>query len=241
MENKTTMQIEIWSDVMCPFCYIGKRRFEKALETFGHKDQIEVIWKSFQLDPQLKTQPGKNVIEHLAEVKGWSLAQSREAHDHVTQMAHAEGLDYRFDQAVVANSFDAHRLLQMAKEKGWGDEAEELLFNAYFTQGKNIADPAFLIESGTQLGLQEETITSMLGSDQYADDVHRDVYEAGQIGVRGVPFFLFNKKYGVSGAQPTETFSGALTQAFNEWKQESVQQTTLISEGNSCDTEGTCD
>lgn len=124
------MKVEIWSDVMCPFCYIGKRRFEKALEQFQEKDSIEVVWKSFQLNPAMITEPGKNINQYLSEIKGWSLAQAKQANDYVTSMAKELGLNYDFDKAVVANSFDAHRLVQLAKVNGKGDTVEEQLFKA---------------------------------------------------------------------------------------------------------------
>jgi predicted DsbA family dithiol-disulfide isomerase len=125
---------------MCPFCYIGKRRFESALEQVAFKNNIEVEWKSFQLDPSIKNEPGKHIDEYLAERKGFSVQKAKELNDHVTKMAAAEGLQYNFDKAVVANSFDAHRFSHLAAKKGKGDAAEEALFKAYFTEGKNIAD-----------------------------------------------------------------------------------------------------
>jgi len=203
---------------MCPFCYIGKRKFEKALKKLPETDQVKVIWKSFQLNPDMKTQPGKNMIEYLAEVKGWSIEQSKEMHANVTAMAKEEGLDYRFDKAIVANSFDAHRLLQMAKASDKGNEAEEMLFKYYFTEGKNIADHTFLTELGIELGLNKTDIEDMLSSDKYSEEVNHDVYESQQLGIRGVPFFLLNRKYGISGAQPTQAFVGVLEQSLGEWK-----------------------
>lgn len=214
------MKVEIWSDVMCPFCYIGKRRFEKALENFSHKANIEVIWKSFQLNPAMKTEPGKNINQYLAEVKGWSLSQAREMNERVTAMAKEVGLDYDFDKAVVANSFDAHRLVQLAKANGKADAMEEALFNAYFTQGKNIADPATLTALASGIGLNEEEIARVITSRDYAEQVEEDIYEARQIGVSGVPYFVLNDRYAVSGAQATETFAGALDKAYGEWEKE---------------------
>jgi len=220
MNDQQKMEVEIWSDVMCPFCYIGKRRFEKALKKLPEADQIKVTWKSFQLNPDMKTQPDKNIIEYLAEVKGWSIEQSKEMHANVTGMAKEEGLDYRFDKAVVANSFDAHRLLQMAKANGKGDEAEELLFKYYFTEGKNIADHGFLADLGVELGLVRSEVEEMLASTKYTEEVNRDIDESQQLGVRGVPFFVLNRKYGISGAQPAESFEGALVQSLGEWKEQ---------------------
>ncbi|WP_338876706.1 DsbA family oxidoreductase [Spirosoma sp. SC4-14] len=210
------MDVEIWSDVMCPFCYIGKRKFEQALSQFPHNEQINVVWKSFQLNPAMKTDPGKNINEYLAEVKGWSVEQARQMNDRVTAMAQEVGLAYDFDRAIVANSFDAHRLIQLAKTKGLGDAAEERLFRAYFTEGRNTADHATLLELGTAIGLDATEVQTVLAGDAFADDVNRDIYEAQQVGARGVPFFVLNRRYAVSGAQAPETFLGALNTAWAE-------------------------
>lgn len=210
------MKVEIWSDVMCPFCYIGKRRFESALEQFAHKDEVEIVWKSFQLNPYMKTEPGKNINEYLAEIKGWSVEQAREMNEHVTNMASEVGLTYDFDKAVVANSFDAHRLVQLAKTQGKGDEVEEQLFAAYFTDGKNIADSAVLSGIGIAAGLDKASVEQVLNGNDYADKVQADVNEAQQLGIRGVPFFAFNNRYAVSGAQPVATFLSALEQAWSD-------------------------
>jgi predicted DsbA family dithiol-disulfide isomerase len=146
---------------MCPFCYIGKRRFELALEQFSHKNDIRVEWKSFQLNPAMKTEPGKSINEYLAEIKGWPIEQAKELNDQVTQMASDIGLQYDFDKAVVANSFDAHRLIQFAKVNSKGDIMEELLFNAYFTEGKNIADHSILAELANDAGMDKEAVLKM--------------------------------------------------------------------------------
>lgn len=240
MESRQKMKVEIWSDVMCPWCYIGKRRFEKAMSQLPEADQIEVEWKSFQLNPHMKTQPDKNIIEYLAELKGWSLDQSKKMHDHVTDLAKAEGLDYRFDKAVVANSFDAHRFLQYAKKHNLGDQAEELLFTYYFTHGKNIADHSFLVELGAELGLDKTKIQNMLKTDEYTAEVNNDVNESQNLGIQGVPFYVLNRKYGISGAQPTDSFLQALQQSFGEWKESVKDQNLIITDGNSCEVDGSC-
>jgi len=214
--KRNNMDVEIWSDVMCPFCYIGKRKFEEALSQFPHKDQINVVWRSFQLNPAMKTDPSKNINEYLAEAKGWSIDQARQMNDRVTAMAQEVGLSYDFDRAIVANSFDAHRLIQLAKTKGLGDAAEERLFRAYFTEGQNTADHATLLALGTDIGLDPTDVQAVLASNAFADDVNRDIYEAQQVGARGVPFFVLNRRYAVSGAQAPETFLGALNTAWAE-------------------------
>ncbi|MES2555901.1 MAG: DsbA family oxidoreductase [Bacteroidota bacterium] len=200
------MKIEIWSDVMCPFCYIGKRRLEQALEQFPGAEKFEIEWKSFQLDPDLVANGKENPYQYLADRKGISYQESVKMHENVVNTAKEVGLDYRFDQAVVANSLDAHRLSHLAKKHGVGNELEERLFHAYFTEGKDIADHATLTALGVEVGVPENEIQTLFSGDQFLADVQHDISEAQQIGVRGVPFFVFDRKYAVSGAQPVEAF-----------------------------------
>jgi predicted DsbA family dithiol-disulfide isomerase len=230
------MTIEIWSDVMCPFCYIGKRKFERALAQFSQRAQVNIVWKSFQLNPALVTDATKNTIEHLAESKGWTLDYAKGMTQHVSQLAQQVGLTYDFDKAVVANSFDAHRFSAFAKAKGLQDAAEERLFSAYFTEGRNTADHATLAELGENIGLNATEIREMLDSDAFGDEVKQDIYEAQQYGIRGVPFFLFNSKYGVSGAQESSVFLQALTQTYNEME----KTTPSVLEGETCDIGKNC-
>ncbi|HEX9957053.1 MAG TPA: DsbA family oxidoreductase [Fibrella sp.] len=228
------MDVEIWSDVMCPFCYIGKRKFEHALNQFTHKDQINIVWKSFQLNPDMKTEPGKNINQYLAEIKGWSLDEAKSMNDRVTAMAREVGLSYDFDKAVVANSWDAHRLIQLAKQHGLGDAAEERLFLAYFTEGRDTSDHATLLELGTDIGLDPAAVKQLLESNQYAEAVAQDIYEAQQVGARGVPFFVLNRRYAVSGAQQPETFLGALNTAWSEWEKANPILNDLSADGPVC-------
>ncbi len=216
------MKVEIWSDIMCPFCYIGKRNFEAALKEFDAKDEIEIEWKSFQLDPTIpKTFEQKvSTYEYLAERKGMSVERSKELHDHVVETARKVGLTYNFDKSVVANSFDAHKLIQFATTKGLGDAAEESLFKAYFTDGKDMSDHPTLIQLGKEIGLKEEEIKVVLTSEEFEAKVNFDISEGHQLGVTGVPFFVFDRKYAVSGAQPIETFLNALKQSHAESKNE---------------------
>lgn len=207
------MQVEIWSDIMCPFCYIGKRKFEAALDKFPKKNEVEIIWKSYQLDPNIKEQPGKDIYSYLAEAKGQSLEWSKKMHENVVNMAKSVGLEYNFDKAVIANSFDAHRVIQLAKKKGLGDAIEERLFKAYFTEGKNFADHETIAAIGEEVGLDRKEILSLLNSNDLADNVHSDIEEGMRLGLRGVPFFVFNRKIGVSGAQDSEIFLQALEEA----------------------------
>ncbi len=228
------MKVEIWSDVMCPFCYIGKRRFEDALAKFEHRDEIEIEWKSFQLNPLMKTNPNISINDYLAETKGWQPEYARQLNDQVTAMAAEVGLTYHMDQAVVANSFDAHRFSHYAKLNGVGIEAEEELFRAYFTDGKNIADHDTLAALGSNIGLNPENIKNALATNAYSDEVHYDLREAQELGISGVPFFVLDRKYAVSGAQPEAVFLDALQKAFEDHQPEIIAGGT----DNSCDVEG---
>jgi predicted DsbA family dithiol-disulfide isomerase len=232
------MKIEIWSDVMCPFCYIGKRRFEDALQQFAHKDQIEVEWKSFQLNPGLKTVPDQHINEYLAASKGWTPDYARQMNNYVTEMAAQVGLTYDFDKAVVANSFNAHRLSHLAAKHGLGDAAEEILFKAYFTEGRNIDDLDTLTELGASIGLDPQEVRQSLQSDAFSGAVKEDIAQAQSLGIEGVPFFVMNRKYGVSGAQAVPVFTGALEKSFAEWLGENAWPSLRVSEGESCSPDG---
>ena len=234
------MKVEIWSDVMCPFCYIGKRRFEDALQHFENKDDIEVEWKSFQLNPDLETDASININQYLADKKGWTLEYAERMNAHVTEMAAEVGLTYNFDTAVVANSFNAHRFSHFAKKNGLGIEAEEALFKAYFTDGKNIDDEDTLIELGTELGLDAANTRQVLKSGTFADEVRRDIAEAQYLGIQGVPFYVMNNKYAVSGAQAVPVFEQTLQKAYSEWQQENNKPKLEIIEGESCGPDGNC-
>lgn len=245
MMNEQKMKIEIWSDVMCPFCYIGKRHLEQALAQFDDSNRVEIVWKSYQLNPDLplKIENKESAYEYLAKAKGISYEQSVQMHDNVVKMAAKVGLNYQFDKAVVANSFYAHQLAQYAKEKGLGVEIEELLFKAYFTEGKDISDKATLVLLGAELGFTQAEVEQALSDEKYAALVRKDIAEAQQIGVRGVPFFVFDRKYAVSGAQPTEQFLGALQQSVREWKTANNINDLQIKEGDgpACTPEGVCE
>lgn len=205
---------------MCPFCYIGKRNFESALGQFEHPGDIQITWKSFQLDPAIPEHFGKkvNVYEYLAERKGMSYEHSERLHESVVQTAAKACLTYNFDKAIVANSFNAHRVIQYAKQKELGDEAEERFFHAYFTEGKDLGEKEVLVELGKDIGLTEADVQQALSNDEYATLVKQDIYEAQSIGIRAVPSFIFNRRYIVTGAQPPDVFLQTLRKSFTEWK-----------------------
>lgn len=214
------MKVDIWSDVICPFCYIGKSKFEMALQEFAHRAKVEIEWHSFELDPRTKTQGETNVYDYLAERKGQSREWSVQAHEQVTQAALEVGLVYNFDRAIVANTFDAHRLIQLANYKGVGDVAEERLFKAYFTEGKNIGDHATLISLGVEIGLKEAEVKEMFSGNAMEEEVRNDEANAQLLGIRAVPFFVINHKYGISGAQAPDMFLRSLEKAWSEFARE---------------------
>jgi predicted DsbA family dithiol-disulfide isomerase len=235
------MKIEIWSDVVCPFCYIGKRKMEKALQKFPFKEKVEIEWKSFQLNPDQQTKPGVSTLEDLSQSKGWSMEQTKQITSQVVGMAKVEGLTFDFDKAVVANTKNAHRLIHLAKEFGVQDAMKERLLKAYFTDGLNVDDTDTLIQLGKEVGVPEEKIKPMLESNQYEEAVDQDSYESRQIGVRGVPFFVLDRKIGISGAQPDEVFDQTLEKAWAEYaKNNPVLDIASGSDGESCDVDGNC-
>jgi predicted DsbA family dithiol-disulfide isomerase len=208
------MKVEIWSDIACPWCYIGRRRFETALKQFDHPDQVEVIWRSFQLDPDAPRHYDGTLNDMLAERKGISRQQAEAMHAHVTALAAAEGLDYHFERAKVGNSFDAHRLLHLAAHHGLQSEMKERIQRAYFTEGQSFGDHDTLVQLAVEVGLDAGEVRNMLASNAYAEEVHADIQRGYMFGCRGVPFFVLDEKYGVSGAQPAELFLSALNRTW---------------------------
>jgi predicted DsbA family dithiol-disulfide isomerase len=208
------MKVEIWSDVVCPWCYIGKRRFESALARFEHRDDVDVVWRSFELDPTTPRSRSGNLAEHLSGKYGIDVGQAHQLQDRVAAVAAAEGLEYRFDLAQPTNSFDAHRLIHLARRYDQQDAMKERLLRAYFTEGRNIADLETLVELADDVGLVSAEVRSMLTSDELADEVRADQRDARALGISGVPFFVLDRAYGVSGAQPAEVMLDALRTAW---------------------------
>jgi len=211
-----SMKIEIWSDVACPWCYIGKRRFETALAAFPHRDSVEVQWRSYQLDPTLPEHYDGSELEYLSSRKGIAMAQLAQMVEHVAAQAKGEGLDFRFDDIVVANSFPAHRLIHLAAAHGQQDAAKERLLSDHFEHGKDIGNADYLTSVGLDLGIDAGEVAELVSTDKYADDVRQDFAEGRALGITGVPFFVIDRKFGLSGAQPAETFTAALEQAWQE-------------------------
>ncbi len=213
------MQVEIWSDVVCPWCYIGKRRFETALASFPHRDDVEVTWRSFELDPRAPRSVDGDPIRRLAVKYGVSVEQAEAMNERVTSAAAEEGLSYRLDIARRGNSFDAHRLLHLAAERGRQGDLKERFLAAYQSEGEPIGDPETLSRLAVEVGLDEAEVGDVLGSDRYGDDVRADERDAVEIGVSGVPFFLVDRRYAVPGAQSPDLMRRALDRA---WADQSV-------------------
>jgi predicted DsbA family dithiol-disulfide isomerase len=213
------VKVEIWSDVACPWCYVGKRRFEAALAEFEHRDQVEVEWKSFELDPgaaSVATAEESHYAARLARKYGMSDAQAQQMLDQMTATAAVAGLDFRFDRAVAANTFEAHQLVHLAAARGRQDAMKERLLLAYFTEGRPVGDRSVLVELAVDAGLDADEAARALEEQTYAADVRADEQEASALGISGVPFFVFDRKYGVSGAQPAEQLLQVLRRAWEE-------------------------
>lgn len=212
------MQVEIWSDVVCPWCYIGKRRFERALAQFGHAHEVEVVWRSFELDPDAPRVQTEPHAERLARKYGVSLAQVEAMNARLVGEAKKEGLDFHLAQSKGGNTFDAHRLIHLAAESGRAGEMKERLMKAYFTEGVAIGERGELVRLAVEVGLDEVEVKAMLSSERFATDVRSDEARAREFGISGVPFFAIDERYGISGAQPAELILEALQQAYAEAK-----------------------
>ncbi len=213
------MRIEIWSDVVCPWCYIGKRRLEGALDRTGHGDDVEIVYRSFQLDPAAPRVPDQTVAEHLGAKYGGGAAAGQQMVDRTEAVAAEEGLLFRLGEAQRANTIDAHRLLHLALEDGGPalqSALKEELLAAYFLRAENVADHDLLRRTAEKVGLDTERVTQVLAGQEYADAVEGDIREAASLGANGVPFFVIDRKYGVSGAQPVDVFVQVLERAWSE-------------------------
>jgi predicted DsbA family dithiol-disulfide isomerase len=210
------LTVEIWSDVVCPWCYIGKRRFEAALARFPHRDEVEVTYRSFELDPDAPARHAVSGPERLAEKYGVSVEEARAMNDRVTGIAAQEGLEYHLDVARGGNTLDAHRMLHLAAAHGVQAEAKERLMRAYFSEGEPISDADTLVRLVAEVGVPEDEARAVLAGDRYTAEVRDDEQLGAQLGIRGVPFFVLGRRYGVSGAQPADVLAGALEQAWDE-------------------------
>ncbi|MGY1710922.1 DsbA family oxidoreductase [Geodermatophilus sp. SYSU D00758] len=218
----TGVKVEIWSDVVCPWCSIGKRRFEQALSRFPHREAVEVVWRAFELDPTADSAPAgqpagaTEYAERLAVKYGTDVASAQRMVDSMTGAAVAEGLEFRFDRAVRANTFDAHQVIHLAGERGVQDAVKERLLRAYFAEGEAVGDRETLVRLAAEAGLDAEEVRAVLADQRYAGAVRADEAEAQALGIRGVPFFVLDRRYGVSGAQPADVLLQALERAWAE-------------------------
>ncbi|MFC0533740.1 DsbA family oxidoreductase [Phytohabitans kaempferiae] len=207
------MKIEVWSDVICPWCYIGKRRLQTALARFEHAGDVRVTWRSFQLDPSQQRGDNRPTTEMLATKYGVPAAQAQTMQDRVTALAAEEGLSYHLDRSLTANTFDAHRLTHFAAARDAADAIHERLFRAALVEGEAVDDTDTLVRIATDAGLPADEARAVIEGDAYTAEVHEDIRTARKLGATGVPFFVFNRTYGISGAQPIEAFLATLEKA----------------------------
>jgi predicted DsbA family dithiol-disulfide isomerase len=229
------MDVEIWSDIACPWCYIGKRRFEAALARFEHRDDVRVTWRSFELDPAAPAEREGDRAARLAEKYGMSVERAREMERQLTQTAAGDGLDFRFDIARSGATFDAHRVVHLAGEHGLQDAMKERLLRAYFSEGELMSDRETLVRLAAEVGLDADETREMLAGDRYSDEVRVDERTAGQFGISAVPTFVIDRAIGASGAHPPE----ALLELLNEgWSRRAP--VSVITGGEACDADGNC-
>lgn len=237
------MKIEIWSDIACPYCYIGKRKLEMALAKFPNKDNVELVWYSYELDPSLpKDSLAKSHYAYLAGQKGIKQAEAKEISDKIAAQAKEVGLKFNFEKLIVTNTSDALRLVKLAKRHNLATEMEEALFKAHFTDGENVSDKSVLIRLGSQVGLKEKQITNMLSGNLFVADIQKDIdYSENKLNMEYIPFYLFNNKHIVQGSISVDDYLEVLNKAYAEWEQDGVasEQEEAIS-GQACSIDGNC-
>jgi predicted DsbA family dithiol-disulfide isomerase len=229
------MQIQVWSDVVCPWCYVGKRNLEHALADFAHADDVQVEWRSYELDPEAPLRRPGSYVERIAKKYGLTVAEARARMARIIGVGAAAGIDFRFDDAQPGNTFDAHRLLHLAGTLGVQHELKERLFAATFTEGQPIGDRDVLVKLALDAGIPETDARRVLESREYADAVRNDEVEAMELGVRGVPFFVIDGRYGVSGAQPADVMRGVLERAWNEARTIETIDSDAVCDDDSCE------
>jgi predicted DsbA family dithiol-disulfide isomerase len=208
------VEVEIWSDIACPWCYIGKRRFEAALAEFEHRDDVRVRWRSFELDPEAPSERVGDRAERLAQKYGMTIEQARAAEQQLTSVAADEGLGFRFDIARSGTTFDAHRVVHLAETHGLQDEMKERLLRAYFIEGELMSDHDTLVRLAAEVGLEEQAVHELLAGDRYAEEVRDDEHAATELGISAVPTFVLDRRLGASGAQPPDALLELLRQGW---------------------------
>jgi len=231
--REAPVHVEIWSDIACPWCYVGKRRFEAALAAFEHRDAVRVTWRSFELDPHAPRERPVDGATHLSEKYGTSRAQALEMQRGMTQVAAGVGLDFRFDLARGGNTFDAHRLLHLAAAHELQDALKERLMRAYLTQGEAIGDPAVLERLALDVGLPQDGVRDVLETDRFAAEVRDDERTAASLRISAVPFFVVDRAVGAAGAQPAEVLGELLQSAWD-----ARPGLAVVATGASCDVDG---
>jgi predicted DsbA family dithiol-disulfide isomerase len=229
------VEVEIWSDIACPWCYVGKRRFEAALARFEHRDRVSVTWRSFELDPGAPRERQGDRAARLAQKYGMTLERAREAEQQLTAVAAAEGLDFRFDIARSGVTFDAHRIVHLAAENGLQDAMKERLLRAYFTEGQLMSDHDTLVRLAVEVGLAEDPARELLSGDGYAAEVRNEEHTAGALGISAVPTFVIDRALGASGAQPPDALLALLRQG---WAARAPQPAIVGGDGDACGVDG---
>ena len=227
------MNIEIWSDIACPWCYVGKRRFEAALASFEHRDDVTVAWRSFELDPSAPREREGDRDDHLARKYGMTREQAAQMHAQMTDVAAGDGLAFRFDLARSGTTFDAHRVVHLAAAHGMQDAVKERLLRAHFTEGELVSDHDVLTRLGVEAGLPEDEVRDVLATDRYAAEVREDERTASALGISAVPVFVADRAIGASGAQPPEVLLEFLRRAWAERSPLSV-----VADGEACGPDG---
>lgn len=235
------MKIEIWSDIACPFCYISKRKLEMALDKFENKNQVELIWHSYQLDPSLPQKPlGISMYEHFSKAYNVSLAEAIEHEKGVIETAKSVGLNYDFDNLVITNTGNALRLVKLAAESGLATQAEEVLFEAYFIKAMDIGLRENLIKLGEKIGLKKSDIEAMLDSNKYWNKIAEDIkYADNELKLEYIPFYRLNNNQIIQGSIEVEDYLKTLRQAFSAWQKGTVSDSDIIT-GQSCSIDGVC-
>jgi predicted DsbA family dithiol-disulfide isomerase len=228
------VHVEIWSDIACPWCYVGKRRFEAALAAFEHRDEVTVTWRAFELDPSAPRERPEDGATHLADKYGMSRDKALEMQANMTEVAAGDGLEFRFDLARAGNTFDAHRLVHLAAVHGAQDAMKERLMRAYLTEGELIGDHATLTRLAVEVGLPEDEVRDVLATDAYAAEVRDDERTASAIGIQAVPYFVVDRRLGASGAHPPEALGELLRRG---WEARPAA-TAVVAEGESCGADG---
>lgn len=237
------MKIDIWSDIACPYCYIGKRKLEKALSQFPHAKEVELVWHSYELNPSLpKTSIGKTMWQYMAEQHGNTEVVERKNCEKLIALAKEVGLDYNFDTLIVTNTSDALRLIKLAKKHNLADQAEEILFKAYFVDGLNISSKPTLMSLGKKIGLQEDDIQALFSSNEFLSEINEDIrYSEDDLELEYIPFYLFNNKDVIQGSLSVEEYLSVLEKSYKDWKVNGVsfQKGDRIN-GQACSIDGVC-